>query len=154
MELALSSYTSASAGLWQTVFPRAVSAHAVPFSKVQSDAYWTPQSSCTLGTDRQTAPANNARNSANNKEQPVRVARSLASFLSCLGFWEVLAYEFHRRWDTAYKLPEDVQMDVGRKRESRDSEPGSRWPACDLRGDALPLKVKMRPLFLFLWSFQ
>lgn len=31
-----------------------------------------------------------------------------------------------------YQLPEDVQMDVWSQRESRDSEPENRWPACDL----------------------
>lgn len=39
-------------------------------------------------------------------------------------------------------MPEDVQMGVWRKRESRNSVPESRWPTGDLGRDTQALKVK------------
>lgn len=42
-------------------------------------------------------------------------------------------------------------MGVGRKRESRNSGPGSRWPAGDLGRKAQAFKVKKEPFFFFGW---
>lgn len=40
-------------------------------------------------------------------------------------------------------------MDVWSQRESRDSEPKNRWPACDLGREVLSVNVKMQPCFFY-----